>query len=300
MKKFFSFLLFITLLSSTASAQLLWKITSPASSAVSYLLGTHHFAPADMASRIPGLEKALSEVTDLYGEIDMSVMTDPMTMAGIQQLMVAPADSSLSTVLGPERTKRLADFMTSLQPGIDGNSLVRQMDIMKPAAVSSSITAMIASRAISGFNPMQQLDATMQNMARDKGLKVHGLETAQWQMQLLMNGSLARQADQLMEVVDNSDRYIGLNKKMIDAYLAGDLSSLNDMILDPTYGFNADESQRLIYDRNDNWTALLSGILSTASVIIVVGAGHLPGPKGVICQLRDKGYTITPVNTESK
>ena len=39
----------------------------------------------------------------------------------------------------------------------------------------------------------------------------------------------------------------------------------------------------------------MAGLLPTASVLIAVGAGHLPGDKGLISLLRKEGYTVTPV-----
>ena len=40
---------------SLAQAQLLWKVTVPESSNTSFILGTHHFAPAGMIDSISGL-----------------------------------------------------------------------------------------------------------------------------------------------------------------------------------------------------------------------------------------------------
>lgn len=39
----------------------------------------------------------------------------------------------------------------------------------------------------------------------------------------------------------------------------------------------------------------MAGLLPAASVLIAVGAGHLPGEKGLISLLRQKGYTVEPV-----
>ena len=36
------------------------------------------------------------------------------------------------------------------------------------------------------------------------------------------------------------------------------------------------------------------GALTTAPMFIAVGAGHLPGPNGLINLLRSKGYTVEP------
>ena len=51
----------------------------------------------------------------------------------------------------------------------------------------------------------------------------------------------------------------------------------------------------MIYSRNDNWVEKLSKEMPADSLMVVVGAGHLPGDRGVIAGLRKAGFTVTPV-----
>ncbi len=39
----------------------------------------------------------------------------------------------------------------------------------------------------------------------------------------------------------------------------------------------------------------MAGLLPSASVLIAVGAGHLPGEKGLISLLRKEGYSVEAV-----
>lgn len=59
----------------------------------------------------------------------------------------------------------------------------------------------------------------------------------------------------------------------------------------------AAEADRLINRRNGAWVEFMIGVLPTASIIAVVGAGHLPGEKGVINLLRKAGYKVEPADT---
>jgi len=52
----------------------------------------------------------------------------------------------------------------------------------------------------------------------------------------------------------------------------------------------------LLYDRNRKWARELDGLLGQKSLLIAVGAAHLPGVNGVIELLRKEGYTLEPVN----
>ena len=42
----------------------------------------------------------------------------------------------------------------------------------------------------------------------------------------------------------------------------------------------------------------LKELLPEKSILIAVGAGHLPGEKGVINLLRKEGYEVTPVENK--
>jgi uncharacterized protein YbaP (TraB family) len=50
----------------------------------------------------------------------------------------------------------------------------------------------------------------------------------------------------------------------------------------------------MLYHRNQNWVAKLKNLLPAKSLLVAVGAGHLPGIKGLINLLRKEGYTVTP------
>jgi uncharacterized protein YbaP (TraB family) len=53
-----------------------------------------------------------------------------------------------------------------------------------------------------------------------------------------------------------------------------------------------------LYDRNANWAKKLENLLPEKGLVIAVGAGHLPGKKGVINLLREAGYKVEPVRND--
>ncbi len=54
-------------------------------------------------------------------------------------------------------------------------------------------------------------------------------------------------------------------------------------------------SQILLYNRNAAWVKKLDDMLQANALVVAVGAGHLPGKKGVINLLRLAGYKVEPV-----
>ena len=106
MKSFIGAVLFICVAFS-ANAQLLWKVSGNGLNQPSYIIGTHHLAPFSIMDSIAGLQKAMKETQQVYGELKMSEMQSPVTMQKMQQVMMIANDSTLSTLLSPE------DFATA-------------------------------------------------------------------------------------------------------------------------------------------------------------------------------------------
>jgi hypothetical protein len=84
---------------------------------------------------------------------------------------------------------------------------------------------------------------------------------------------------------------------MMKAYREQDLEKLGDMIAKSDKGMMQYEDI-LLYHRNRNWVEKLKTLLKEKALFIAVGAGHLPGEKGVINLLRKEGYKLTPVENK--
>jgi uncharacterized protein len=54
----------------------------------------------------------------------------------------------------------------------------------------------------------------------------------------------------------------------------------------------------LLYNRNRKWARELDTLLPGKSLLIAVGAAHLPGKDGVIELLRREGYTVDPIKNQ--
>ena len=53
--------------------------------------------------------------------------------------------------------------------------------------------------------------------------------------------------------------------------------------------------KNMLFIRNQNMADKLDSVVRTAKVFAGIGAAHLPGEKGVITMLREKGYTVKPL-----
>jgi uncharacterized protein YbaP (TraB family) len=89
------------------------------------------------------------------------------------------------------------------------------------------------------------------------------------------------QAQQLVQYIDSATTGDKDNKQlleMFDAYRSQDLKKLEAFMIDTDAGL-ASFTDILLYHRNANWVTKLQEILPGKSLVIAVGAGHLPGQK---------------------
>lgn len=275
----------------TASAQVLYKVEKNGSDKVSYLLGTHHFAPLSAVDQIKELPEILKGVDRLYGEIDMAQMQDPAVVMGMQKALMAPADSTLDKVLTPAQLDSLGTVWNEYT---GGSAPLNMMYMVKPSVISTQLAALMTQKVLPDLNPMEGIDATMQSRARELGKPVGGLETMDFQIDMLYNRPIAEQAKGLMKTVANVADEESKAVKLSKAYMAHDINTIHDMIVEMD-GDDTEALERMIYSRNDNWVKQLAQEMPSESLMVVVGAGHLPGPRGVIEGLQKAGFTVTPV-----
>ena len=85
---------------------------------------------------------------------------------------------------------------------------------------------------------------------------------------------------------------------MMNAYKKQDLEALEKLMMKTDMGIG-NFTEVLLYKRNRNWVTKLKDLMPQKSLLVAVGAGHLPGEKGVINLLRKAGYTITPLENKT-
>lgn len=279
----------VAAISFSSNAQILYKVEKPGSDKVSYILGTHHFAPLSAVDSMKSLKPALESVTKLYGEIDMNSMTDPAQMMAMQNMMIAAPDSTLDKVLTPVQLDSVANVVKEYL----GDQVPMQMlCMMKPAAVNTTLAQGLVAKALPLLDPTQGIDMTMQTRARELGKEVAGLETMDYQLNILFGRPIAKQAESLMGTVRDIKQEEKMAVDLSNAYIAHDIEKILKMMQEED---DPDTFEDLIYVRNENWVRVLKDELPGKSVMVVVGAGHLPGDRGVLEGLRKEGFTVTPM-----
>lgn len=288
----FMLLLCITL---GAQAQLLWKVSGNGLDRPSYVIGTHHLAPLSVKDSIANLQQAIDQTEQVYGEIVMDDANNPEILMKMQQAMMLPADTTLKSFYTQAQYDTIAAVVKNYM-GVD----LALFDKLKPATITTQLSVALAMKSLKGFNPQEQLDTWFQTQARQAGKKVGSLETIDMQINVLYNSqTLMRQALLLYCTATHIEQGVDQSLRMNQAYMKQDLDELLAIIeekMGDACDSTPEEISTLIYGRNANWACQFPSIMKQSPTLFVVGAGHLPGPQGLLKLLQKQGYTVEAMN----
>ena len=299
MKKLFFTLILMLAIASSASAQLLYRITGKGLEKPSYIVGTYHLAPATFVDSISGAKAALDEVEQVCGEVDNAEMESISGRSRLMKAMMLPDGKSLADVLSTDEMDRLNAYMTEMLGADLTNPLIKsQMGKMNPMAISTQLQLVQYMKVTPGFNPTALIDGYFQQQAKKAHKPVMGFETIDFQMSVLYGTAIERQKELLFCMIDNQEYTEMSMKELTEAYFSQDMEkilALTEAKLGNFCDSTPEEDEALIYGRNADWVAKIPAIVNEKSTLFVVGAAHLPGEKGVLELLKAEGYTVEAV-----
>ena len=275
---------------------MLYKISGNGLEKESYIVGTYHFAPASFVDEIAGVTEALQSVDVVCGELDMSTIMGDASLA-LAEAMMLPDGQYITDILTDEQLVRLNGYMTEVL-GMDFNNPMckKMLGRFRPSALAMNLEVAEFAKITPGFNPLKLIDSYFQDEARKSGKRVMGLETAEYQMEVLYgSSSVDEEVEALMKIVDNPEATREAMMRLADAYFAQDIEAIGTCIAAGAEADDVEEWERLFGRRNRNWIAQMPAIMEAQPTLFVVGAGHLVGEEGVIALLQNAGYSVTAV-----
>lgn len=299
MKKLISALLLL-MAAIGVNAQLLWKITGNGLQKPSYIIGTYHLAPVSFTDSISGLKDALAATEQVYGEIVMADMTSPENMTKMQAAMMLPDGQTLDKLYTADEMARINTLVKSvLGVELTNPMVMQQLGNLTPQALQTQLGVLIYLKKHPGFNPNEGFDNYFQKEAVAKGKGVGGLETFDFQINVLFKSmSMERQKQLLLCMADNLEFNEEQTENVVKAFFAQDLDGIEkamDAKLNNTCDGTPEEKDILIYNRNAEWMKQMPDIMKQKATFFAVGAGHLPGEKGILSLLQKAGYTVEGV-----
>lgn len=265
---------------------LLWQISGNGLSQPSYLFGTIHMLCKDDAVLSDSLKKVIRNCKDVYLEVDMDNIFE---MMGLLKSMKMRNDTTLADLMEKKDYDRVKTFFQEKSGLIPFSMLETYKPLLAVSTLAES--AVPCESAVA----MEQL---IMEEAKRNNKNIKGLETMSYQAGIFDSIPYKIQAEQLIKYVDSSSVEKEQESKefneLADAYKQQDLKKLEELSNKNDIGVS-NFTDLLLYNRNRNWVEKLKSLLPAKSLLIAVGAGHLPGEKGVINLLRKAGFTVKPV-----
>lgn len=258
---------------------LLWSIRGKDLTSPSYLYGTIHMICKEDFLMSNTLKEKFSSSKNVYLEMDMDDPSMMMKMA----TMALMKDKTLQDLMSPDDYKFLSAYVK------DSLGMPMMMfNRMKPITLMSLIYSRMLPCASNESYEMKFVE-----MAKSQKKEIRGLETIEEQMAVFDKIPDSSEAQMILEMIRKMPEQRQQLDEMIKAYKKEDLKKLADQMSDsPEWkGFE----DVLLVNRNRNWISIMESAMRQGSQFFAVGAGHLPGPEGVISLLRKAGYTVEPV-----
>ena len=307
----------LSLIALSSSAQLLWKVSGNGLEKPSYVLGTFHLASESMIDKIPGMEQALEHCDIVVGEIDNEALMGQDYQMAMAEFMFAPSDSTLDKLLTNEEyalveqeyNKYFGDLGMNLQqhnnlkPNII-RGMIMAMKMMKESLDFQELSELKDLMDVQDFSSVTKgnyMDRAIQKRAEEMGRQSVALESIEEQLDMIRSIPLTNQVRSLLDVCNNPDiikvqfaQFLAILK----AYMAQDLPKVHALVTDPEIVDAEAIGALRINDRNLNWIEKLDKMIPEHACLVYVGAGHLLGEQGVLQLLRDRGYTVEPMQRQ--
>jgi len=272
----------------TSNNTLLWRISGNHLSRPSYLFGTIHMLCADDIQLSDSLKAAIKRSDKVYLELDMDNMFE---MLGVIGKMKMRNDTTLADLLTPSQYDSVKTYFkkqSSLLP-------FSMLETYKPMLTAS----MLMQNAVSNCANEVAMEQLIMKEAKAQGKSIKGLETMAFQLSIFDSIPYGLQAQQLLSLVEQSGDSTEADEfdELSNAYRSQNLDTLEAITKRDDMGIS-NFTEMLLYNRNAAWAKKLNGLMKDEALVIAVGAGHLPGERGVISLLRKAGYKVEPVKND--
>ncbi len=223
------------------------------------------------------------------GNLFRSGVDNFFEMIGMMTQLKMKNDTTLADLLDKEEYERVKNYFEKNSSMLPFSMLETYKPLLAVSTLAES--AIPCESAVA----MEQL---IMEEAKRNSKNIKGLETMAYQAGIFDSIPYKLQAQQLLNYIDSSgsESNNGSNEfeELSKAYKAQDLDKLEEFSMKNDIGIS-NFTDILLYNRNKNWVEKLKTLLPAKPLLIAVGAGHLPGDKGVINLLRKAGYTLKPV-----
>ncbi len=247
-----------------------------------YLVGSIHVLKAALLPLPKRIEAAFSQADHVVVEADVMNADAAAIAQTFAKFAFLPDGTRIEESLSAAQHDRLSDELRQL--GIGLADVAR----FKPIFLASQLS--VARLTTFGYLPNYGIEAHFLSRLGDRTL--HELETVEQQLALLASPPMADQVEMLVNTLDDMAEMEPLIAQLVRAWFLGDDGELLRLFEQYTVGSDADRRlmEMLIYERNVTLAAGIKEFLAKPGTwFVLVGAGHLPGPRGIVALLDAQG-----------
>lgn len=267
---------------------LVWKIEGKGFQKPSYLFGTIHVIDKEDFFWPKGILQAIDQCKKMIFEINMDNMNDIGAQMQMMSKMIMKNGITLSSLLSKEEYNTVNAFFKK-----QGMPLAL-FDKIKPAFLTVIASMDMDPNALKN-GTIKSYEMELAEIAKDKQMKMGGLETIEYQMSMFDSIPYEIQAKELVKSIKESEGGSDELEMLTKLYKEQNLMAMDSMFqLEEVMG----DTELLLDNRNKNWIPLIIKEATLQPTVFAVGAGHLTGKNGVISLLRHEGYTLTPISHE--
>jgi uncharacterized protein YbaP (TraB family) len=260
----------------------LWIAETPANKI--FLLGSLHVLKSSAYPLAAEIDRAYAESRRLIFETDIGAMNKPAIQAKMLELGVYPEGQDLFQDISAGTKMRLEKKLNEL--GLPSAYFSR----FKPWLLAVTLTTLELQRL--GFNPTYGIDSHFYTKAKADEKEIVFLEPIEYQLDLLGKMNLTDQKSFLNQTLKDLEVSSRLADDMMAAWQNGKTDELHELLFN-SFEDHPGIKDRLLTRRNKAWLLRIEKMLKESKItMVVVGAGHLIGPDGLVELLKQKGYQV--------
>lgn len=272
-----------------ASAQVLYRISSNATAAPSYILATNRLVDMTFLDTIPNVFKCYNQCNKVITEF---AMQDYEALAALRQAALLPDSVRLRNFYSDGQYQEIDEALRiNLGMGLD------KLGRMKPSYLTEMYRNELMKRWLH-YDENRTMETFFEKVAQQTDIPVYGLDDVGETMYMLFDREPFHwQCEELMKVVEYPENEVKFEKRIKEMYLYGRLSDMAYYVKAPDNQTSLSFSDYKVYSqRNQQWVKRLRPYLKEGKAFITLNAIYLGGDEGLLEQLRKAGYRVKAVN----
>jgi len=259
----------------------LWKVTSDKGTV--YLLGSVHLLKHSDYPFNEALEEAFYSSSKVVFELDFEEYSTDESGELIRLYGRFQDGRTLKSILNEKTYSESVRLMKARGFDMD------KAEKLKPWYMA--IILSVSELSSMGFKPDYGVDMYFYTKARTMGKDILALETLEYQVALFNSMSMDGQEAFVRQTLTELDTIRTDFPDIVKAWKTGDTEGLSKL-LEQCDEFK-ETCDLLVYRRNREWVPQIERLLSDGQTsIVIAGAAHMIGKRGIVSLLRKKGYSV--------